>query len=139
MKYLLDSNACIAIINKKASQKFEICLNDALERAGKLFVPSVGAHELWFGVAKSDRVQVNGYNLEQFLKAPFQILAFDKDDARMSGEIRAELARRGTPIGPFDTLIAGQALARGMTLVTANVREFSRVDGLRLEDWTQER
>jgi tRNA(fMet)-specific endonuclease VapC len=137
MNYLLDSNACITIINKMASLQFEAHLDDALEGAGELFVPSIGVHELWFGVAKSLRAPANGYNLEQFLKPPFRVLDFDRDDARVSGEIRAELARRGTPIGPFDTLIAGQALARGMTLVTANVREFSRVEGLKLEDWSQ--
>ena len=137
MKYLLDSNACIEIINRKASHQFEACLNDALRRPAELFIPSVSVHELWFGVAKSHRVEANGHNLKQFLKPPFQVLVFDRDDARVSGEIRAELARKGTPIGPFDTLIAGQALARGMTLVTANVREFSRVQGLKLEDWSQ--
>ena len=64
------------------------------------------------------------------------MLSFDEEDARISGEIRAQLAKKGTPIGPYDVLIAGQALARGLTLVTANTREFSRVEGLRLVDWS---
>ena len=63
------------------------------------------------------------------------MLEFDEDDARCAGEIRDLLRRAGTPIGPYDTLIAGQALARDLTLVTHNTREFSRVSGLRLEDW----
>jgi tRNA(fMet)-specific endonuclease VapC len=137
MSYLLDSNACIAIINRKASPQFEVSLNRAIRLGNDLNVPSIGVHELWFGVAKSRRVQVNGYNLIQFLKHPFQVLDFDRRDAAMAGEIRADLALRGTPIGPYDVLIAGQALARGLTLVTANTREFSRVVGLKLADWAQ--
>lgn len=137
MTYLLDSNACIAIINKKTPRQFEVSLNRALRLGEGLYVPSIGVHELWFGVAKSHRIQVNSYNLTQFLKHPFQILNFDMKDARAAGEVRAELARVGTPIGPYDVLIAGQALARGLTLVTANTREFSRVEGLRIVDWTE--
>ncbi len=64
------------------------------------------------------------------------MIPFDKEDAIAAGNIRATLALAGTPIGPFDTLIAGQALCRGLTLVTANTREFSRVEGLRVEDWS---
>ena len=137
MKYLLDSNACIAIINKNASTQFEHSLNLAMRLGDSLQVPSISVHELWFGVAKSQRFTANSHNLIQFLNASFEVLDFDGQDARVAGEVRAELARRGTPIGPYDVLIAGQALARGLTLVTANTREFSRVDGLKLVDWTQ--
>lgn len=136
MNYLLDSNACIAIINKKVAQPFEASLNRAVLLGESFYVPSVAVHELWFGVAKSERVQVNSFNLTQFLMDPFHVLEFGGDDARSAGAIRAELGRRGTPIGPYDVPIAGQALARGLTLVTANTREFSRVDGLKLADWT---
>jgi tRNA(fMet)-specific endonuclease VapC len=65
----------------------------------------------------------------------FVMLEFDKEDARQAGEIRALLASEGTPIGPYDVLIAGQAVARDMILVTQNTREFERVPGLRFEDW----
>ena len=65
----------------------------------------------------------------------FPVVEFDRDDARRAGLIRAELANRGTPIGPYDVLIAGQALNRGLILITRNVREFSRVSGLQIEDW----
>ncbi len=136
MTYLLDSNACIAIINKKTSRQFETSLNRAIRLGEGLYIPSIGVHELWFGVAKSQRVQVNSYNLTEFLKEPFQVLDFNMKDARMAGEVRAAQTRRGTPIGPYDVLIAGQALERSLTLVTANTREFSRVDGLKLVDWT---
>ena len=138
MTYLLDTNACITIINRKAPHSFELSLNHALNQGEILYVPSIAVHELWFGVARSQRAKANGYNLTQFLKSTFEILNFDSQDARIAGEIRATLARRGTPIGPYDVLIAGQALARGLTLVTANTREFSRVEGLNLVDWTRE-
>ena len=137
MKYLLDSNACIAIINRHSSPKFEDSLNRAMRLGESLQVPSISVHELWFGVAKSQRKAVNTHNLVQFLNSSFEVLDFNGQDSRVAGEIRAELARRGRPIGPYDVLIAGQALARGLTLVTANTREFSRVDGLKLVDWTQ--
>ncbi len=69
-------------------------------------------------------------------EVPFPVLPFEREDARGAGEIRAVLRRAGTPIGPYDILIAGQALARDLTLVTNNVREFARVPGLKLADWT---
>jgi len=137
MKYLLDSNACIAIINKNASAAFEQSLNLAMRLGDSLQLPSISVHELWFGVSKSPRFIANSHNLIQILNASFEVLDFDGRDARVAGEIRSELARRGTPIGPYDVMIAGQALARGLTLVTANTREFSRVEGLKLADWTQ--
>jgi tRNA(fMet)-specific endonuclease VapC len=104
MTYLLVSNACISIINKKVTDPFQAALNRALRLSDALFVPTIVVHELWFGVAKSHRVRVNTYNLTQFLKHPFQVLDFDKRDASVAGEIRADLARRGTPIGPYDVL-----------------------------------
>jgi tRNA(fMet)-specific endonuclease VapC len=136
MTFLLDSNACIAIINKTASHPFQVSLDRAIRLGDRLHVPSIAVHELWFGVAKSKHVHVNAFNLAQFLKHPFEVLNFDSKDAHIAGDVRATLAQRGAPIGPYDVLIAGQALARGLTLVTANTREFSRVEGLRLVDWT---
>lgn len=136
MKYLFDSNLCIAILNGTARRVTE-SLDRAIQASSELFVPSIVVHELWFGVAKSEQVQANTRKLLDFLYCYVTLLDFSGEDARQAGEIRASLARRGTPIGPYDVLIAGQALARGMTLVTANTREFSRVDGLKLADWTQ--
>lgn len=80
------------------------------------------------------------FNLEtlRLLFTDLEILDLEREDARAAGEIRAELARRGTPIGPYDVLIAGQAMARGLPLVTNNTAEFERVAGLRLEDWTKD-
>lgn len=136
MAYLVDSNVCIAVMNERASSRLKTRLNHAIRNEEGLYVPSVVAHELWYGVSKSPRAQENGKRLTEFLDEPFQVLDFQERDARRAGEIRAELARRGTPIGPYDVLIAGQALARNLTLITANTREFSRVNGLQLADWS---
>jgi tRNA(fMet)-specific endonuclease VapC len=92
-------------------------------------------HELWYGVAKSSRPEANAAALVSFLNLALERWPFDEDDAREAGEIRAALARAGTPIGPYDALIAGQARRRGAILVTANQREFARVPGLKTEDW----
>ncbi len=74
-------------------------------------------------------------NLRDLESLAFEVVAFDKEDARLAGVIRAALAKAGTPIGPYDVLIAGQARARDMVLVTRNVNEFARVSGLQVEDW----
>jgi tRNA(fMet)-specific endonuclease VapC len=136
VKYLLDSNICIATMNQMASTKARAALNMAIASGSELYISSIVAFELWFGVSKSLHVQANANRVVEFLTEPFRVLAFDTEDAGKAGEIRAELARQGTPIGPYDVLIAGQAVARGLTLVTANMREFSRVDGLKILDWT---
>ncbi len=91
--------------------------------------------ELWYGIANSRRQQHSIETLAGFLAGPIQVLNFDADDAREAGDIRAALAQAGTPIGPYDVLIAAQARRRGATLVTANAREFARVPGLKTEDW----
>jgi tRNA(fMet)-specific endonuclease VapC len=89
-------------------------------------------HELYFGAFKSQRVEQNISFLEAL---DFEILDFQPQDAIKAGEIRAMLAAKGTPVGPFDLLIAGQAVARDLTLITNNLREFNRIDQLRIEDW----
>jgi tRNA(fMet)-specific endonuclease VapC len=99
-------------------------------------VPSIVLFELWYGAAKSQQKEKNISRLDVLMHPPFRIAALDEEDARVAGEIRAELEARGTPIGPYDYLMAAQALRRGATLVTANLREFGRVDALRLENWT---
>lgn len=134
MTYLLDTNACIALINghpPRARRR----LQRALRRKARVAVSSVSVFELWYGVAKSTRPEANSNRLNSFLAGPLDLLAFDADDAQAAGGIRAALEDRGTPIGAYDLLIAGQALRHGSTLVTANVSEFSRVDGLAWQDW----
>jgi tRNA(fMet)-specific endonuclease VapC len=136
MPYSLDSNVCIAVMNQRASTQLLKRLDDAFEVGEELYVSSIVAHELWYGVAGSARPTENAERLLEFLRPPFRTLSFQQEDAYSAGEIRAELRKRGTPIGPYDTLIAGQALTRGLTLVTANTREFARVDGLKTVDWS---
>ncbi len=109
----------------------------ALAAGAVLCVSTVVLHELWYGVAKSARRDYNTERVQMFLSGPVHILPFDDADARAVGEVRAELERVGSQIGAYDALIAAQAVRRGITLVTANTREFDRVDGLLWEDWSQ--
>lgn len=127
--YLLDTNAVIAVLN---SPDGGVARKLRRKRPGNVFVSSVVLHELYFGAFKSARVERNASLVDALA---FNALAFDRDDARSAGLVRATLSRAGTPIGPYDVLIAGQALSRRLTLVTHNVAEFSRVVNLKIEDW----
>jgi tRNA(fMet)-specific endonuclease VapC len=100
-----------------------------------MIVPAIVMFELEYGCAKSKRREQSRRALEIFLSAGFDQPAFDIEDAREAGEIRAFLEARGQPIGPCDILIAAQARRRGARLVTLNIREFERVPGLGVEDW----
>lgn len=133
MRYLFDTNAAIALIGRKSASLVNRVTTDV---EGAIAIPAIVAHELFFGAYRSVRVAFNLETLRIFF-SDFSILAFDAQDARMVGEIRADLSARGTPIGPYDVLIAAQARAHDLTLITNNVREFARVDGLRVEDWTR--
>ena len=104
---------------------------------GEIGVSSVTAAELSYGAEKSAAVEQNREALSRFL-LPLEVLAFGDEAAAAYGRVRAALEKAGTPIGPLDTLIAAHAVGLGVTLVTNNVREFSRVPGLELEDWTRE-
>ena len=136
MTYLLDTNACIALINGKPSAvrgKFQ----KAIESGAEVNVSTVVAFELWYGVAKSQHQEVNAERLDTFLAGPIRLMAFEEEDARTAGTIRAELEAAGRPIGAYDLLIAGQAVRHKVTLVTANEKEFARVQGLIWEDWAK--
>jgi tRNA(fMet)-specific endonuclease VapC len=98
---------------------------------------SIVAHELWYGAAKSELVAQNTRALAAFLSHNILLLDYTEQDAQAAGEIRAELERTGQRIGEYDTLIAGQAFCRNLVLVTANTRDFARVKGLVVEDWTE--
>lgn len=102
-----------------------------------LSVSSVSVFELWYGVAKSARRPSNTQKLTAFLGSWVNLLSFDDEDARIAGELRAEMDAIGRPIGQYDLLIAGQAVRHKMTLVTANTREFSRIKNLSWEDWSK--
>lgn len=129
MKYLLDTNTLIAIFNDQRSKP-----SKRLRRhePGDVVTSSIVIHELYFGAFKSGRPVDNVARLD---KLQVQTLALDREDARSAGEIRAVLKKAGTPIGPYDILIAGQARARNLILITNNTREFARVGGLQIEDW----
>jgi tRNA(fMet)-specific endonuclease VapC len=128
MRYLLDTDTCIYVINVRPSSLLDRFLAQESDGIG---VSAVTVGELCFGVRKSASRR-NLSALEKVL-APLEVADFDRDAAIAYGELRAVLARKGTPIGPLDTQIAAHALA--LTLVSNNVREFKRVPKLRLENW----
>jgi len=134
--YLLDTNACIALINNK-SPSVRTRLQKALAQDTKVLISSIVAFELWYGIAKSARPEANARLVETFFAGPVSLLAFEPEDARVAGRVRASLEAVGKPIGAYDLLIAGQALRHQLTLITANGREFSRVKGLEWEDWAK--
>lgn len=134
MNYLLDTNACIAIINDRPAVvrgRFQAALMDGAAMA----VSSVVTFELWYGVGKSQRRALDTERVRTFLAGPLDMLAFDDADAQIAGMLHARLEAAGTPIGAYDLLIAAQALRYQRILVTAKVAEFSRVQGLIFEDW----
>ncbi len=134
MKYMLDTNICIYVIKHKPPEVIKNFLRHATD---ELCISSITYGELMHGVEKSQAAERNRAAITLFL-ASIAILPFDHYAAQEYGEIRADLERRGTPIGPMDMLIAGHARACGLILVTNNTREFFRVENLEVEDWTKE-
>jgi tRNA(fMet)-specific endonuclease VapC len=129
MRYLLDANVVIGLLNDATSK---LAQRVRRERPADIAISAIVAHELFYGAFKSRRATENVALIDSL---QFVVLEFDKEDARYAGEVRALLASSGTPIGPYDVLIAGQAKARDLTLVTHNTNEFGRVPGLRFDDW----
>lgn len=131
MKYLIDTNICIYIMNKrppgviKKFKRFEF---------GEIGVSSITVAELQYGVEKSGNPKMNQRRLGAFL-APFDIVVFGQDAAGAYGSIRFRLEKRGQPIGPLDLLIAAHALSEGLILVTNNEKEFTRISELTVENW----
>jgi tRNA(fMet)-specific endonuclease VapC len=134
VNYLLDTNAVIATI-KNDPPAVRKRLRRAVDKGATISVSSIVLFELWYGVARSQRRQENAERLSIFLSGALTIAPFEEQDAATAGGIRATLERAGTPIGPYDLLIAAQALRTGATLITANTSEFSRVHGLNWQDW----
>ncbi len=132
MRFLLDTNVVISLLGRKSESLISRVL-DCSE--GEIAIPSIVSHELYSGAYKSQRVSFNLETIRLLLR-DFDVLSLDEEDARQAGEVRAELKRSGTPIGPYDVLIAGQAKARDLVLISNNTREFKCVPDLRLEDWT---
>jgi len=128
VKYLLDTNTVIALLKGHKAVLTRLRQNGPSDVA----LSAIVAHDLYFGAYKSQNTARNVALVE---KLEFEVLPFDQEDAAQSGQLRAALAAAGTPIGPYDVLIAGQALARRLILVSRNTREFARVPSLRVEDW----
>jgi tRNA(fMet)-specific endonuclease VapC len=128
--YLLDTNTCVYAIKRNAE-----VLKRLRERSPEDFgISAITLAELWFGAAKSSRPQRTRASADAFLK-PFEIIPFAGEAAEEYAEIRLQLERAGQPIGERDLLIAAIAKSRRLIVVTHNVREFSRVSGLKIEDW----
>ncbi|PHN27275.1 tRNA(fMet)-specific endonuclease VapC [Pseudomonas sp. ICMP 460] len=130
LKFMLDTNICIFTIKNKPQQVREIFKR----HHGQLSISTVTLMELIYGAEKSSNSERNLADVEGFA-ARLEVLKYDQNAAIQTGQLRAELARAGTPIGPYDQMIAGHARSQGLILVTNNRREFDRVSGLRVEDW----
>src|SRR5438105_3669705 len=132
MKYLLDTNVCVSLIRNKTPQVVQILAAHPISDIG---ISSITVAELQYGVQKSSNPEQNQQALDLVL-VPLTILDFNYEAAISYDRIRAHLEAQGTPIGSLDTLIAAQALGHRLTLVTNNIKEFSRVPDLAIEDWT---
>lgn len=131
MAYLLDTNACIQILNSRNSPVTKRLLSIPVQ---EIYICTVVYSELYYGAYKSANVNKNLSHLENLL-AEFVDLPLDRQGAKIAGQIRARLDSLGIPIGPNDLLIAAIALANDLILVTHNTREFSRIESLKYEDW----
>ncbi len=136
MDFLLDTNACIALING-SPLSVRAHMQKTTAAGARILVSSVAMFGLWYGVAKSAKRDFNRRRLEAFLAGPILVLPFDDGDSQATGELRAALEATGKPIGAYDLLMAGQALRHQITLVTSNISEFARVKGLHWQDWAK--
>jgi tRNA(fMet)-specific endonuclease VapC len=130
----LDTNIAIHVINRRIPA-VRHRLAEQLRSGTKIGFPAVALFELRYGYARSGRRDDMNRLLAEFLVPEIEVLPFEQEDAAHAGDIRAYLERKGTPIGPYDYLIAGQARCRGAALVTLNAREFERVPGLLVVNW----
>ncbi len=130
LRYMLDTNLCIRVLRDRPAN-LRARFN---QEADGLCLSTIVLTELLVGAEKSRRPIENRHEVDRFT-ARLGVLSFDADAAGHAADIRASLERRGQSIGGYDTLIAGHARSRGLVVVTGNLREFSRVEGLRVEDW----
>jgi len=133
MRYMLDTNILVYVLNARPRHEAVIARFDG-ENPEDLVVSSITLAELRYGIEKSQRRENNRRALDRVLRA-LNVVAFDAKAAQAYGAVRATLEATGQPVGPLDTLIAAHALALEVTLVTSNLREFSRIRGLRVESW----
>jgi tRNA(fMet)-specific endonuclease VapC len=133
MKYLIDTNICIYIMNKRP--------NDIIKKfkevePGEIGISAITVSELQYGAVKSQYRNKNEIRLQEFL-TPFEILNYDQNAALTYGDIRSQLEKQGRPIGPLDLLIAAHAMSLDLTLITNNVKEFKRIKKLKVENWVR--
>jgi tRNA(fMet)-specific endonuclease VapC len=133
LKYLLDTDICIYTI-KNRPVEVKLAFD---QHYGQFCISSVTVMELVYGAEKSTNVERNLAVVEGFISR-LDVLEYDKAAAFHSAQVRAELDRKGTPIGAYDLMLAGHARSQGLIVVTNNLREFSRVEGLRSETWVQQ-
>lgn len=134
MKYLLDTDICIYIMNKRPA---EVIARFKQYDVGDVGLSTITLSELQFGVAKSGKPKKNQQRLADFA-APFSVIPYEEAAAKAYGDIRYQLEKQGQSIGPLDLLIAAQAKSRKLVLVTNNEREFARIDDLEVENWAAE-
>ncbi len=133
MKFLIDTNICIYIMNDhppEVIQKFKKI------GVGDVCISSVTVSELHYGACKSKQIKKNMKRLEEFL-SPFEIISYDESASECYGKIRSRLEKQGNVIGPLDMLIAAHALSENLTLITNNEKEFKRVKSLKVENWVE--
>ena len=131
---MLDTNLCVRVLRERPQELRERFNSEA----ASLSISTIVLYELLYGAERSARPDHNRMEVEGLARL-VQLLPFDADAAAHAADIRAALERQGQPIGAYDLLIAGHARSRGLTVITGNLREFSRVEGLRAEDWLAER
>ena len=132
IKYMLDTNIVIYTMKNKPAHMKELFV----QRQGQMCVSTITSMELFYGAENSQNPKQNLAAVEGFL-ARLDVLEYDTAAAANTGQLRSELRKAGTPIGPYDGLIAGHARSLGLILVTNNVKEFERVAGLRIENWAE--
>ncbi len=133
MRYLFDTNICIYLIKKRPPEVLE---QFKCHSPKDVAISTITLFELEYGVEKSERRKHSEAALSKFL-LPLNLIDLDSPSAMEAAKIRAQLERKGTPIGPYDLLIAGLARSRNLTLVSNNTKEFERVENLRLENWVE--
>lgn len=137
MNYLLDTDTCIYLMTEHEPKKRERIVKhlEAVKPEETVYLSSISVSELSYGAHKGKWSKANVSLLERFLM-DFTVAAFDEQAAKVCGSVRAALEKKGKPIGPLDTLIAAHAVSVGATLITNNAREFTRVTGLHVKNWS---
>ncbi len=134
MKYLIDTNICIYIMNNHPHEVFERFRNTGV---GAIGISSITVSELYYGAYKSSRIKQNIKRVEEFLY-PFEILPYDESASREYGKIRSYLEKKGQIVGPLDMLIAAHAISRNLAVITNNINEYKRIKTLQVENWVKE-